>query len=114
MKRTIGIGKVVNGRITYTGEHGGFVRPVTKKEVVMPVVEEVNVLFSFKSKAMPKGEVVEFPARRESVDRVCEAIIDVVAPVGGAMMVVASKIARPFSRYFMDGEDVREIVRKKA
>lgn len=117
MNKVIGVGRVVGGRIVYTGEHGGFVRPVVRKEaVVVPAVEEVSIVFNFKSKPVQKAQVVKVDFVQE--DRV-NAAIDrtlgvVVPPMVEIVERVASKMVSPFRRFFMDGEDVKDIVRRNA
>jgi len=47
MKKVLGVGKVVNGRMTYVGENGGFSRPVKREEPKQEQKEEIEIVFSF-------------------------------------------------------------------
>jgi hypothetical protein len=65
MKRAMGAGKVVNGRMIYMGEHGGFSKNVQPKEVVKPKEENIDIVFKFvqgRSHKKPMN-VLEFKRR---------------------------------------------------
>lgn len=103
----IGAGKVQNGRMSFIGKQGGFIRPVVRKET--PVINEVvvqgdvDILFNFVHER--KHQPLEIVG-----DKVIHLRLDIKEEVSApeqfieSILAVGKKITSPITHLFFGGK----------
>lgn len=102
--KTIGVGKVINGRMFYVGTNGGFSKPVGKAPIETPHIEGpsegIDLVFNFvhsRKHKKERGNIVHVDFGKEEKDS-----LSCFDKASNKAIKKGKDLLRPIASYFFD------------